>query len=592
MSGVPEKFQVATAQHPSAHFPMEGVHVTTNSFFRVSPILVKYLPRTMHGKAHVNTFTRCVPMPSPVLSQAKENTRYFLVPARVLWPSWYSFIVDTIDVDSNGATKPNMVPTFKYSDLLTALLSHNAFDVEQDEHFIDLVIKSSGGTRGYKWKNPVLYSVLKSCGYEFPYVDFTDLSSTDLTFSALPLLAYLKVIVDWYVPSAYASVSADVVQFLQIINTRGSYSLTVNQLNVLLSLFNRVTYDSDRFVDAFDTPTGPNNGLASAYNIPDVSIFKTPANPSEYVGASVQSDTDNDVPPMIPTSTGQYDVTQYALSMLKSLTQFLRRHQLSGGRAVDRWLADFGLGLNADKSLRSQYLGSDVAPVQFGDVMSHADTAGASLGDYAGKGLAFNRSDKGAFFDCAEDDCFLVIINTTIPKVCYSDGYDRQVRALSRLDYYQPDFDGIGTEGIEVGEVCVCAGDGSSYASTHPEYYQSVNLFGFAPRYSWMKCLGDKLSGDFGIRHLSVGLDSWHLFRRFDRRYSPQLLVHGLNFVEPEDASQYSRIFNIEGGDEFIKIHHISLDVECNMLPYYDDYLLSHGKGKKVKMRAQGETLN
>ena len=138
-------------------------------------------------------------------------------------------------------------------------------------------------------------------------------------------------------------------------------------------------------------------------------------------------------------------ISEYALTALKSLTDFMKRNQLAGSKAADRYLARFGKALTSEQLGRSVYLGASMQDIQIGDIMSTSDTvngnAGEQLGAYAGKGISYGN---GHFdYETKEYGMFITVCSI-VPKVGYFQGIDRTVKHLSKLDFYMPEFDNLG----------------------------------------------------------------------------------------------------------------------------------------------------
>lgn len=127
-------------------------------------------------------------------------------------------------------------------------------------------------------------------------------------------------------------------------------------------------------------------------------------------------------------------------------------------------------------------------PVQVGDITSTADTTGAVLGEYAGKGIMSGSKDV----DIQVSDYGLILILgyfTVTPMNAY--GYDRKVLRNAPLDYYNPEFDGIGADAISIGEYF----ENPIAPSTDTTLMDGV--FGFTERYNAYRYGRDQITGDF-----------------------------------------------------------------------------------------------
>ena len=279
-------------------------------------------------------------------------------------------------------------------------------------------------------------------------------------------------------------------------------------------------------------------------------------------------------------------ITQFTVDVLKSLTDYMKRHQIVGARALDRYLSRFGIQLSAEKLNRSIYIGSTAEDIQFGDVMSTSNTDTGRVGDYAGKGLGYGTSD----FECDTDEYgIFLVISSIIPRTGYFQGVNRNVMHVTRTDFWTPEFDNLGTQAISKHEVFV------PYDTTVDGYTATSynELFGFTPRYAEYKVGRDILSGDFRCGSINNGAESWHTMRVLDYE-NYEDVVHSRDFVSGTDADQYSRIFynvDADSSDKFNVIYHFNVTSLAPMKPLFDTYDFED-KGKDVIMDVNGVKMN
>ena len=114
------------------------------------------------------------------------------------------------------------------------------------------------------------------------------------------------------------------------------------------------------------------------------------------------------------------------------------------------------------------------------------------------------------------------------------------------LDFYTPEFENLGFQEILNKEVYVPNdGDSGTYDSYDPD-----GIFGYAPRYAFMKWQQDVLAGDFlgkysGDSVMGANLSAWHLFRELAYSDENPLALND-NFVECNNHNNsYDRIFQI-----------------------------------------------
>ena len=469
MASFLDKIKVKTAVEDRVKLDLGCDHITTANFMQYNVAWCKELVPKEKISVSMETFTRLNPMPVPTFGRAKINNRAFFVPFRTIFPGWNDFITDAQHTFASGNTAViDRVPYVKNSDLvefIAGIQGDNSTvysEVVGDEDNADIVLRDVYLDDVYEIRMKLTAAgrqamkVLESLGYKIIW-DYTDES----VYSALPILAMAKVYVDWYFPSAYVGTGGlinrvESLFFRDVLdNDTGEFSggvVTQYDLNDIFDLILKgVNYDSDYFVSAWDNPVAPNNNTYSGITMTD---------PTTNLGATIVNDADGSLG--TPTTSGT--LSQWLIDGLKSLTDYMKRHQLVGARALDRYLARFGVNLSAEKLRRSVYLGSGYENIQFGDVMSTADTDGASLGNYAGKGIGYGTAN----FDYETDEYgIMIIISSIVPKAGYYQGINRNVMHLGKLDYWTPEFDNLGTQAISKSELFVPFGTTSNTNNYH-----------------------------------------------------------------------------------------------------------------------------
>lgn len=460
-----------------------------------------------------------------------------------------------------------------------------------DFHYLDESV-SYAQNAGYRvltsFGRPI-YKILRQLGYA-PYFDITTESSAAMShFSALDLLALLKVWLDYYFPSQYYG--SPLRTNLEKLINNDSPDFVIGDVDTVKDILNYVTlvsYASDFITAAFDNPVGPDSNAASFVFLPDKTIPE---------GPDIVADSANSFTPTIQSydadGTFGTGISQFALTALRKLTDFMKRHQLAGARAVDRILAQWGFKLDNNQINRCYYIGSHHVPMVIGDVMSTADTSGsdgAALGDYAGKGFLVGQN--GHFeFDSGKDYGIFLICSSIIPNTALYQGYDIHTLKKQKLDFYIPEFDGLGTRAIEKGEVLATDSNISNYERIR-------GVFGFTPMYAEYKIPYNRLTGDFdspSISQAGFTSDSWHLFRKIvasSRGYDD--IVHSLNMVFGNDWEQYLRVFynQTRSADHFVLNYLFNVTSFLPVKPLFDTYDFEHEDGQSIEMAVNGQRVN
>ena len=590
-----DKVSIQGAVRPFKDFDLSCQQLTTSTFMRPTIPYIKEFPKCKI-ECNLKSYARLMPLEHPVLGSVQVYNRAFWVPMRVLWHPWSAFITNSPYVNDDGTVVLNSVPNIKVSDLFDIVKS-NSVVIDDDDAVFDF--QSLGGTK-YKMNatGRHIFKIFRQLGYPF-----LDTANKNRVVSAMPLLAFTKVMLDWYFPSQYANtgVYASAQQVLQI---RRVYTLRQHEILTLLAVCVRSFYKNDYFTSCWDSPVSPNLGTYDGITIPDISVIG--AAPSDMgvngdwyhpyasttgvindIGVSNAASNGTPIADMNIRSSQQnahrlgMSVSQFGHDSLKALTNYVKRHQLVGSRVLDRYLADFGVRLDSEVLSRSVYIGSQTFPIQFSDVMSNSDTQGAVLGDYAGKGVAYDGSGK---FEYVSDEYgYFLIINEIIPDIAYYQGYDRNVDHLGFLDFFQPEFESLGTQAVKVGEL------NSLFSIDENNLLDSI--FGYLPRYSEYRIGRDSVTGDFLLNTRNVGLMGWSTVRDV----VDYTQAHSLSFLIGNDAAQYQRIFygdSLDESDNFIFVHRVNIKVAMQMSPQYDTYDFDEKYGDEIIMQANGTKLS
>lgn len=620
MASFLDKIKVKTAVDERNKFDLSCDHLTTADWMEFLPVYNKEMVPKEKIDVHMSTTSRMLPLVRPTFGRANINNRAFFVPYRVLWKGWNDFITDTPHmpfhntVPSPSQSIATKVPTFNLYEwkLLILNTSNGYVTTASSSSTYDLRIynTANAGSQYYVYTEAGrrLIKFMESLGYHIPLDDNITSTTTvalgNTQYSALPLLAAAKIYMDWYWPSAYANTTAYTTVSAYFKLDGDGYDFTAGMLQNILNAIEFVYYDSDYFVSAWDNPSGPNAGLESRIAVRDVNTssntypaavvnFSNSGGLTGYPYVNTPGSSGSDpvasASPATSARTGSFN--QFMVDALKSVTDYMKRHQLVGARALDRYLARFGVNLSAEKLDRSVYLGTHRVGLQFGDVTSHTDTkglsssqtGGASLGDYAGRGLAYG---EGGFSYETDEYGQFIIISSIVPAIGYYQGNDRNNRHISRLEFWTPEFDNLGVQLMTKDEVII---DNTSQTSANSlgSSVMTTGGFGYVPRYAEYKVARDKVTGDWVIPSVAAGEDAWWLKRDLKLLYSSPTasgVQHNLQFISAADKRQYNRIFQngqltVSAPDYFKMIFHFDVASYSPMKKLYDEYEFdSHGK--------------
>lgn len=447
------------------------------------------------------------------------------------------------------------------------------------------------------------YTVLCSLGYR---VDWRNDGSSFVNTqqrSALKLLAWVKVYLDYYSPAAYAT-NHKLQMLFYGVSSAGRH-ITYGELLDIAAEIMYVTYDRDYFTSAWQNPTGP-NVVGSRVDIHDTTIVNRQSGNRDYRsvahnnGGEYNTGSLNGTPSIsgeyvnasggIITQDSPYNISYYILETLRALTNWTRRNQLSGNRVVDRHLANFGQKLSDDRSNRCYYIGGYSYDADIMDIMSTADTPQAALGDYAGKGIAYSDAHREFSFE-ADEHGILIVISSVVPEIGYVQGVMRENMHLTRMDFFQGDFDNLGTQAQRNDELFAdCGMPMPSGEDDIPYVLAPDGVRGFVPRYAEYKVGQDFLTGDFNVPSRREGLDAYHLFRLFNNPNIPSINKS----FQIGEQEQYDRIFNNTDSDydHMYIVHNCQINARRPMKSISEVYDFEHSDGREMEVSANGSQLN
>ena len=550
---IPTKANVNIASVKPNKFDLSCKHITTTDFGLLRPIYSRMMVPADKFEVSVNSFHRLDPMVAPNNSDMNVHTRAFFVPFRTFIPNFNEFIANTPGVYAGSLNQLVKVPTFTATALLNAFQDNSLGTIVASDKAGDIFFRDQIANVWKKIKltprGRCFYNLLLSLGYNFRFdpVNAGDLDKQ--VYSALPLLSYLKVWIDWYVPSRFYFTDSTITTLQKILSPgpAGISIITAELLSISKALC--VFFTEDYFSNCLSNPFGDNKPQVTP-------VVKTTA----FDGTTVTTSVDNLKNGAVVTSTDEEAMTQFNALSIKSLgaiQAMLNRNAIVNQKLKDYIKINYGLEPNLDTLNMSHYLGSSLDQLIVGDVMSNADTmqasgkVGAVLGQYAGKGLG----SSDAKFSChaSEFGMFLVLQDIT-PRPFYYQGVHVEHKATSRYDFFDPTFDGIMTEAVPYSRLDnTCHND--KLLTPQPD-----SIFGYMPVYSDYKVGYDILSGNFRMDSINTGLDSWYLARQFGDLFKTEHI--SLGFCDASilnSANNFASLFYTDNAsaDHIYQVHNI-----------------------------------
>lgn len=580
-------------------------HFTTSNFMSLDVAFgMEVVPDHGVNLGH-KFFSRLEPLAVPTLGQAVVHKKAFFVPYRCVWSPWTDFITDSPHSASNGTTFiPSNPPMISNQVLVNMLASSKYSTVVSGGSFDFRYVKADGTfeSRNFNIEGKKAFKTLRALGYA---PDFS-LQNTDFYHNALNLLCLAKIYCDWYFPSQYIQQQ----QFHQVnalFQRDEVYNLTGTDVTRILDLVQFIGYEDDFYINAWDRPNGPNYQSGSQIQIKNVGDGTGTSYSTQIVSnpsISTSSIGSDDAPVIVggtnvnSPSSSIGAIRYQDLENLHALTDYCKRHQLVGSRALDRYMARYGLKLTAEQLRRSQFIAGAQQDIEFSDVMSTADTDGANLGQYAGRGITYG--DLQVNLEKQNEYGYLIILTSIIPVTGYYQGADYSTCRVSRLDYWIPEFENVGVQALPTRCVYAPMDEQKLYNNSTPTAVNyNEKVFAFIPRDSFYKRHNAMLTGDWLLGSRNVGKDAWHLLRNLDYTVAAANgavnFKHDFNFILANDKDQYQRIFQnmLETEDQFNICHYITIEESLPMSDLYDTYEFeSEGKAKEVNIDLGGVKAN
>lgn len=328
--------------------------------------------------------------------------------------------------------------------------------------------------------------VLLGCGYQ--------LNDSTRQLSALPLFAFYKAYFDLFVPQRFISWSNTNAYKLQEI-------IESNNLNLFTILCNNRS----------DVGKLEQSRAARNFFIEISEAYYT-QNP-DYVSAHITGTTTQEIASVNSISPegelvtvvggdgnqalidgGTTAMGRAQLRILNFLSKYLNIHTATGGR-IDKFLKSIYGAKHTDNY--SNFIGSQITPIEISDVMQTAETEQGYLGEYAGKGVG--GSEGRSFNFKTEKFGFLVHLACIVPDSGYSQAVDPNLAHLGKFDFYTPELDALtllpNPKMFIYGTQDVTSIGRTGTAGTNFE-----ESFGNIPNYSEYKTAFNVLNGDMSLR--------------------------------------------------------------------------------------------
>lgn len=549
-------------------FDLSHHQVTTSDFGYLIPICVRDMVPNDDFVVKPNIFCRLAPLALPTYGRITCRVHSFFVPYRLLYPHWNEFITQS----SSNNTIP---PFFTVSVLRQALNADPQFG------------------SGTNLPRGIYGRVMANLGINPELIMNTSGLSANDRISAFRWLAYYRIWLDWFMDSNINDHSAMVADFNDVIKDGGSMIARATDF----LRYRCACFGKDYFTTA---KLHPQSSVDPSRVGVDIASSLNPglANPSKATYMQISTEGNVRVLPVPDQNNIVGEFTVEELRAAVSLQRYLERNNYVGTKVINQLLAHFGIAPTPERLDMSEYIGGSNFGVQIGDVTSTTSNPSStlSLGAQAGKGIAASQTET-VRYHAKEHGVFMTLLSI-LPDTAYYQGIPKVMQlgvTGDPLDFYTPEFENLGFQEILNKEVYVPrVGDEGEYNSYDPD-----GIFGYAPRYAFLKWQQDILAGDMlgfsSAQPMFANNDAWHLFRKlyFDEE-NP--LVLNDNFVECDNHNtDYDRVFQITINDYDHFYFNIDVDVKATrpMVGFAEPTLdsVSAEDGNKINLPYGGTRL-
>lgn len=188
-----------------------------------------------------------------------------------------------------------------------------------------------------------------------------------------------------------------------------------------------------------------------------------------------------------------YDSTGLSVRFMQTIYKLVNKNSVLGSK-VDDYLRAHGIANGLPKT---KVLGDSSFMCNIDDVYGTVNNDSTALGEYAGRGLGSSEGDNKSAptmkFECDEYG-YLIQLTTIVPLGGYVQGDTQD--PISRYDFYQSEFDGLGMEVLPQSAVI---GRQTCFGIKNPD-----TVFGFVPRYMSLKVQNNLANGGFAFNSESA----------------------------------------------------------------------------------------
>lgn len=476
---------------------------------------------------------RIAPMVNPIMHTLTVKTDFFFVPNRLVWSNWENFIT--------GGQAGNLAPSFPH--ITPAALRAAVGD-------------SSRMRKGSMWDYLGL-----------PVLEGADPGAFGVTpISALPFKAMAKIYNDYYR-------DPNVDTELTIAPETDGQQAAAMVANGMFSLRQR-GWERDYFTAALPwAQRGSTVLLPLSTTVPSTSItyratplisrggglnvalgdFKTSVSaPLVNMQDSANNFVSVDNIDSINVTNANTSINDFRRGL--AIQAWMENNARGGARYIEQIQAHFQVRVPDYRLQRAEYLGGGRQRINISEVLSTADSGVGEVGDMAGHGVAFGKSNRFTY-RCQEHG-YIIGVLSVVPKTSYDQGIERHMLRIDKFDFAFPELAHLGEQMILNREIFF------SFSSTAET--QNGSVFGYIPRYAEYKFKNDRIAGDFRDT-----LADWHLSRIFTALpvLDGAFMRVNENTIAGEEGLR--RIFYVQDGTDYLWMQLYHNLTAKRPLPYF-----------------------
>lgn len=487
--------QIPPLDVPRSSFNRSHTFKSTFDAGRLIPFYIDEVYPADTFKLRANLFARMSTPLFPVMDNAYLDTFYFFVPYRLLWQHWREF---------NGE---NLLP----------------------------------GIQSTEYSVPQVTGTNVQVGTLWDYFGFPTGVSNQLSVSAFPFRAYIKVYNDWF--------RDENLQAAKDINT-GDDITSASTIDAVIGA--DATQDwtdvepfyrgkrHDYFTSALPWPQkGPGVEISLAGDAPvymesggfpcrfkyttsasggiDTYELTLPASPSESYPFDVHLNTDGSATGSLgiiasnvefnsanvkASLSGLSAITINSLRSAFQLQKFYEKDARGGTRYTEIIRSHFGVVSPDARLQRAEYLGGTSTQIMINPVMQTSATDSTSpQGNLAAFALANTRT-HGFSKSFVEHGIVIGLLNVRT-DLSYQQGINKQWLRTTREDFYWPSFAHLGEQAILNKEIFA---QGTA---------ADADVFGYQERYAELRYHPSVITGKMRSTYAQT-LDAWHFAQKFD----------------------------------------------------------------------------